>query len=64
MRNNALDTMLASPCLFCGYDGPKYFHAYIHAEDCPWRKVPGFDNRLSKLLEVIKGLLHRQVRMK
>ena len=35
----ALNAIIADPpCCFCGYNGPHYYCAVSHREDCYWRQ--------------------------
>lgn len=45
---------LQGPCIFCGYNGQRYWHADTHAEYCLFHTVAGEDARWSRLLEVAK----------
>jgi hypothetical protein len=42
---------LAAPCRWCGYNGPDYWQAGSHADECPWLKVGGSHER-AHILEV------------
>jgi len=48
--------LLEAPCVFCGYNGPRYWQAGTHAEDCPWRVIGGIARREQKLRGVIEDL--------
>ena len=42
---------LAAPCRWCVANGPDYWQAGSHTEECPWHKVGGQHER-AEVLEV------------
>jgi len=41
--------LLASPCLWCGYNGPNYWSINSHKPGCPWHGVGGIDPRMAAM---------------
>lgn len=48
---------LKAPCIFCAYNGPRYWQAFTHHVLCPWYKLAGVNDRKNALREVIRTLL-------
>jgi hypothetical protein len=48
---------LKAPCVFCGYNGPRYWQSGTHHHLCPWYKRSGVHDRKNALREVIRALL-------
>ena len=42
---------LEAPCRWCGHNGPEYWQAGSHTEDCPWHKVGGEHER-AQILDI------------
>lgn len=47
-------TMLNAPCIFCDYDGPRYWNRKSHEKNCPWRSVSGKRNREKEFKNAVK----------
>ena len=49
VEGRATITVLAPPCVFCGYDGEGYWEAGTHSKTCPWFEVGGIPDRRLKV---------------
>lgn len=49
-------SLLAAPCLWCGYNGAGYYQAATHSSKCPWYLVGGEAERREMLSEVIRRM--------
>lgn len=55
------ESLLESPCIFCGYKGSGYYQLETHKGNCPWRKIGGkiereefFERRFNMFLDALK----------
>ena len=53
--------LLTAPCLWCGYNGPRYWQIGSHSSDCPYFPVGAREAR-EELLPTILSTLFAQVR--
>ena len=42
--------ILDAPCCFCGYNGPGYYQAHTHSENCPFYEIGGGEERKHALV--------------
>lgn len=52
-----LAELLEGPCIFCKYNGPRYYEAGSHQQSCPWYQVAGIDTRYDRLAARLSRLL-------
>lgn len=48
------EVLLRAPCVFCGYNGERYYQRGSHSPDCPWHDVGGLRDRVDSLRDVIR----------
>lgn len=46
--------ILKSPCVFCGYNGEKYWQKHSHPEYCPLSEIGGEEERAKKMAEILE----------
>lgn len=49
-----MTALLDAPCVFCGYNGQRYYSEWTHAKSCPWYSVGGAAERTEQLRMVIQ----------
>lgn len=47
-------SILSAPCIFCHYNGPKYWQAGTHAKNCPFHNIGGADCRYKALRPAVQ----------
>lgn len=48
------DKVLDAPCVFCEYDGSRYWNAHSHDKDCPFYRVIGKGSRRAAFKNAIR----------
>ena len=48
--------ILKPPCLFCNYEGEKYWESLSHDPDCPFYIMTGRYHRQAALINAVKKL--------
>lgn len=54
-----MTALLDAPCIFCGYNGQRYYSEWTHAKSCPWHSVGGAAERTEQLRMVIQEQAER-----
>ena len=53
-----LHEILGAPCLFCKYNGPRFYSAHTHKKECPFYEIGGSAERKHALVVwAKKGML-------
>ncbi len=60
-KQNTLNTLLNSPCIFCDYDGVEYWQVGTHGEKCPFHKWGGKEEREDMLPDIIRKLHDKDI---
>jgi hypothetical protein len=55
--NEAIQKLLSGPCIFCLFNGEKYWHAGSHGRSCPFHTVAGADVRAKLFIKGIDRVL-------
>lgn len=52
-------SLVCAPCIFCGYQGARYWFKHSHSESCPWYEISGASERedVVKRVPLISQLL-------
>ena len=57
-RENSMEGLLASECVFCGYNGKDFWQVETHDAQCPFFKVGGREERAELIVRAgIEGRL-------
>lgn len=46
-------SLLDAPCMWCAYNGQKYWQKGTHDKECPWHDIGSFEDRCNKLEKVL-----------